>query len=201
MHNSTKSEIISKAKESLRIESKAIADIIDYLDQDRFYDAVEILSNCPKIITCASGSSGIAAKKFAHSLCCIERNAQFLSPAEAIHGGMGCMKKGDAVVMVSRGGKTAELLPIIDVCNKKEVILIGITENMNSPLARQSQIVIPMKIERESDPLNVMATSSFVVTIAIFDAMLVAVMETTGYRLEQFALIHPGGAVGNRLNK
>jgi len=201
MHHLTKAEIISKAKESLRIESKAIVDIIDYLDEERFHEAVEVLSNCPKIITCASGSSGIAAKKFAHSLCCIERNAQFLSPAEAIHGGMGCMKKGDAVVMVSRGGKTAELLPIIDVCNKKEVILIGITENMNSPLAKQSQIVIPMKIERESDPLNVMATASFVVTIAIFDAMLVAVMEKTGYRLEQFALIHPGGAVGNRLNK
>lgn len=201
MNELTKNEIITKAKNSIRTESNAVADIIDYLDEDRFYEAVEVLSSCPKIITCASGSSGIAAKKFSHSLCCIERNAQFLSPAEAIHGGMGCMKKGDAVVMVSRGGKTAELLPIMDVCNKKEVILIGVTENMDSPLARQSQIVIPMHIERESDPLNIMATSSFVVTIAIFDALLVAIMETTEYRLEQFALIHPGGAVGNRLNK
>ena len=201
MNNLTKEEIIRKAKKSIGIESKAVSDIIDYLDEDRFYEAVKVLSNCPKIITCASGSSGIAAKKFAHSLCCIERNAQFLSPAEAIHGGMGCMKKGDAVVMVSRGGKTAELLPIIDVCNQKEVILIGITENMDSPLARQSQIVIPMRIERESDPLNIMATSSFVVTIALFDALVVAIMETTNYQLDQFALIHPGGAVGNRLNK
>ena len=201
MNNLTKEEIIRKAKKSIGIESKAVADIIDYLDEDRFYEAVKVLSNCPKIITCASGSSGIAAKKFAHSLCCIERNAQFLSPAEAIHGGMGCMKKGDAVVMVSRGGKTAELLPIIDVCNQKEVILIGITENMDSPLARQSQIVIPMRIDRESDPLNIMATSSFVVTIALFDALVVAIMETTNYQLDQFALIHPGGAVGNRLNK
>jgi D-arabinose 5-phosphate isomerase GutQ len=201
MNNLTKEEIIRKAKKSIGIESKAVADIIDYLDEDRFYEAVKVLSNCPKIITCASGSSGIAAKKFAHSLCCIERNAQFLSPAEAIHGGMGCMKKGDAVVMVSRGGKTAELLPIIDVCNQKEVILIGITENMDSPLARQSQIIIPMRIERESDPLNIMATSSFVVTIALFDALVVAIMETTNYQLDQFALIHPGGAVGNRLNK
>jgi len=200
MNELTKNEIITKAKNSIRTESNAVADIIDYLDEDRFYEAVEVLSSCPKIITCASGSSGIAAKKFSHSLCCIERNAQFLSPAEAIHGGMGCMKKGDAVVMVSRGGKTAELLPIMDVCNKKEVILIGVTENMDSPLARQSQIVIPMCIERESDPLDIMATSSFVVTIAIFDALLVAIMETTEYRLEQFALIHPGGAVGHRLN-
>lgn len=192
--------ILQKARESLKIESKAVSDIIDYLDEKSFVKAVEALRSCPKIITCASGSSGIAAKKFAHSLCCIERNAQYLSPAEAIHGGMGCMKKGDAVVMVSRGGKTAELLPIIDVCNKKEVILIGVTENLDSPLAKSSQIVVPMKIEKESDGLNVMATASFVVTIALFDAMLATLMEITDYTLEQFALIHPGGAVGTRLN-
>lgn len=192
--------VLQRAIQSLKIESKAISDIIDYLDKESFLKAVEVLSSCPKIITCASGSSGIAAKKFAHSLCCIERNAQFLSPAEAIHGGMGCMKKGDAVVMVSRGGKTAELLPIIEVCNKKEVILIGVTENLDAPLAKNSQIVVPMKIEKESDGLNVMATASFVATIAIFDAMLASIMETTGYSLEQFALIHPGGAVGSRLN-
>ncbi len=200
MKEKNKETIIETAISSLKVESKTIADIIDYLDKDSFYEAVKVLSDCPKIITCASGSSGIAAKKFSHSLCCIERNAQFLSPAEAIHGGMGCMKKGDAVVMVSRGGKTAELLPIIEVCNKKEVILIGITENLDSPLAKSAQIVVPMKIERESDPLNVMATSSFIATIAIFDAMLAAIMEVTDYTLEQFALIHPGGAVGSRLN-
>lgn len=200
MSEMSKEAIIQKAIESLKIEAAAISDITGYLDIGYFYEAVKVLSSCPKIITCASGSSGIAAKKFSHSLCCIERNAQFLSPAEAVHGGLGCVKKGDAVVMVSRGGKTAELLPIIDVCNKKEAILIGVTENLTSPLAEKSQIVIPVKIERESDPLNIMATSSFVVTIAIFDALLSAIMEETGYRIEQFALIHPGGAVGKKLN-
>lgn len=189
------------AKESLFIESKAISEIINYLDTEKFAKAVDVLSTCPKIITCASGSSGIAAKKFSHSLCCIERNAQFLSPAEALHGGMGCIKEGDAVVMVSRGGKTAELLPIIDVCNKKGAILIAVTENLSSPLAEKAQVVIPLKIEKESDKYNVMATASFVATIAIFDALLVAIMEETNYRLEQFSLIHPGGAVGKLLNK
>jgi len=187
--------------DSLKIESKAIADIVDYIDQESFGKAVDALSSCQKIITCASGSSGIAAKKFSHSLCCIERNAQFLSPAEAVHGGLGCVKKGDAVVMVSRGGKTAELLPIIDVCNKKEATLIAITENLNSPLAQNAQVVISMKIEKESDKYNMMATSSFIATVAIFDALLVAIMEETAYREEQFALIHPGGAVGERLNQ
>ncbi len=200
MHRQVHEMSLQRAIKSLEIESKAIADIIGYLDLDSFYEAVKVLSTCSKVITCASGSSGIAAKKFSHSLCCVERNAQFLSPSEAIHGGMGCMKKGDAVVMVSRGGKTAELLPIIEVCNKKEAILIGITENLDSPLAKSSQIVVPMKIERESDPLKVMATSSFIITIAIFDAMLAAIMVETNYKLEQFALIHPGGAVGKKLN-
>lgn len=195
-----KREALKLAKESLKIESKAIADIVRYLDMDKFSKAVEVLSTCPKTITCASGSSGIAAKKFAHSLCCIEKNAQFLCPAEALHGGLGCIKKGDAVVIVSRGGKTPELLPIIDVCNKKEAILIAITENLSSPLAEKSQIVVPLEIEKESDKYNVMATASFIATVAIFDAMLVAIMEETGYRLEQFSIIHPGGAVGERLN-
>ena len=196
-----KERSINAAKESLAIESKAIEDMLGYLDEERFGKAVDVLSACPKIITCASGSSGIAAKKFAHSLCCIERNAQFLSPAEALHGGMGCIKKGDAVVMVSRGGKTAELLPIIEVCNKKEAILIAITENLQSPLAENAQITVPLCIEKESDKYNAMATASFIATVALFDAMLVAIMEETGYVLEQFALIHPGGAVGKRLKR
>ena len=195
-----KEKSLQAAIESLQIESKAVGDIVGYLDRERFGAAVDVLSACPKIITCASGSSGIAAKKFAHSLCCIERNAQFLSPAEALHGGMGCIKKGDAVVMVSRGGRTAELLPIIEVCNIKGAILIAITENMSSPLAEKAQIVVPLEIEKESDKYNTMATASFMAMVALFDAMLVAVMEETDYRLEQFSVIHPGGAVGKRLN-
>ncbi len=196
-----KEKSLQLAKESLRIESKAIDDIIGYLDIEKFKKAIDILCISPKIITCASGTSGIAAKKFAHSLCCIEKNAQFLSPAEAVHGGMGCIKKGDAVILVSRGGKTVELLPIVEVCNAKEATVITITENLNSPLAKKAQVVVPLKIERESDKYNVMATSSFIATIAIFDAMLVAIMEETDYRLEQFSLIHPGGAVGKKLNE
>lgn len=201
MENSTKERIIQCAMDSLTIESNAIADIKTYIETEKLEEAVNLLSSCPNIITCASGTSGIAAKKFAHSLCCIELNARFLSPSEAVHGGLGCIKEGDAVVMISRGGKTVELLPILDVCIKKKAKLIVITENRNSPLAQKAQIVILMKINRESDPLNIMATSSFIVTIAIMDAILAALMDVSKYTLEQFALIHPGGAVGSKLNK
>lgn len=189
-----------RAMESLEIEKQAVGQVADTLNPTLFQEAVEALSRCPKIITCASGSSGVAAKKFAHSLCCIERSGYFLSPAEAVHGGLGCVQKGDCVVMVSRGGKTAELLPILPVCQKKGATLIAVTENLDSPLAKAAQIVLPLSIQRESDKYNVMATASFVATIALFDALLCGIMEETGYRLEQFALIHPGGAVGERLN-
>jgi D-arabinose 5-phosphate isomerase GutQ len=195
-----KEQSLKLAMESMQIESKAIADIADYLDIDAFKKAVEVLCSCNKILTCASGTSGIAAEKFAHSLCCIERPAFFLSPAKAVHGGLGGLKKEDAMVMISRGGKTVELLPIIDVCNKKGATLIAITENMESPLAKKADIIVPLKIERESDKYNVMATASFVATIGLFDAMLAAIMEETDYQLEQFGLIHPGGAVGAFLN-
>lgn len=192
---------LKMAMDAMLIEARAIENMKTYLDPAAFAKAVDAISRCSKIITCASGSSGIAAMKLAHSLCCIERPAKFLSPAEAVHGGLGFVQKDDVVVMVSRGGKTIELLPIIRVCNQKKAILIAVTENLDSPLARKADIVIPMHIEMESDRFNVMATASFAVTIAIFDALLVAVMEETGYLLEQFALIHPGGAVGEQLNR
>ena len=196
-----KKESLELSKKSLEIESSAINEILGYMDTGSFGRAVDVLSSCPKIITCASGSSGIAAKKFSHTLCCIERSAQFLSPSEAVHGGLGCVKEGDAVVFVSRGGKTAELFPIVDVCNKKGAVIIAVTENNQSPIAKKADIIIPLKIKMESDKYNIMATSSFLATVAIFDAMISAIMEETGYRLEEFSLIHPGGAVGEKLNK
>lgn len=196
-----KKEALDAAKESLKIEGQAVLDIIDYMDYDAFGKAVDAMCKADKVITCASGSSGVAANKFAHSLCCVEINGKYMYPSEAVHGGLGFVKKGDVVIMVSRGGKTVELLPIISVVNKKGATLIAVTENLDSPLAKNADIVVPMKITRESDKYNVMATASYVATIAIFDAMLCAIMEQTGYKVEQFALIHPGGAVGEQLNK
>jgi D-arabinose 5-phosphate isomerase GutQ len=196
-----KSESKKAALESISTESKAVLDIADYLDWVSFSKAVSALSTCDRIMTCASGSSGIAAKKFAHSLCCIERGAMFMSPSEAVHGGLGGLKSNDVLVMVSRGGKTSELIPIIRVCNEKKATLIAVTENMDSPLAKNADIVVALKIEKESDPCNIMATSSFIATIGLFDAMLSAIMVETEYKIGQFALIHPGGAVGELLNK
>jgi D-arabinose 5-phosphate isomerase GutQ len=123
-----------------------------------------------------------------------------MSPAEAIHGGLGYVKKGDPVIIVSRGGKTTELLPIIDVCCKKGAYIIGVTENQSSYLAEKSDMILPLVVDKESDPLNLMASTSFIATITLFDAIIAGIMEDSGYKEEQFALIHPGGAVGQLLN-
>lgn len=194
-------KILKAAKDSLQIEAKAVSDMLPTIESEAFLKAVKALSECNRVITGASGSSGIAAKKFAHTLCCIERPAQFLPPCEAMHGGLGSVQKGDVLVLVSRGGKTGELLPMLDVALKKGATVIGVTENMDSPIGRESDIVLPLIIERESDKYNMQATASYVATIALFDALICGIMEQTDYRKEQFALIHPGGAVGERLNK
>ena len=196
-----KPESLQQARQSLAIERDEIQRVLDGLDPVAFGRAVDVLARVPRIMTCASGSSGIAAKKFAHSLCCIERGAMFMPPCEAVHGGLGGLKRDDALVMVSRGGKTAELLPVIDVCRKKGATLIAVTENLASPLAQAADIVLALHIRRESDKYNFMATSSFVATIAIFDALLAALIEETDYTREMFGLIHPGGAVGDMLKK
>lgn len=196
-----KKEALERAKESFQIEAKAISDTLDNMDFEALGKAVDVMSKCNRIATSGCGHSGIACMHFAHSLCCIERPARFISPAEAVHGAMGFVQEGDVVVLASRGGKTAELMPILHICKAKKAIVIGITENMSSPLAEQSTIVIPMKLEKESDKYNSQGTSSFVALAAIFDAMQVALIEETDYVNEQFALIHPGGAVGERLNK
>lgn len=186
---------------SVAAEKEAVGSVLDSVDRESFERAVDALAGCHRIMTCASGSSGVAAKKFAHSLCCIERGAMFIPPSEAVHGGLGGLKREDCLVMVSRGGKTVELLPIIEVCKKKGAVLIAVTENPDSPLAENADIVLRLNIKKESDPLGLMATSSFIATIALFDALLSALIEETGFTREQFALIHPGGAVGELLNR
>jgi D-arabinose 5-phosphate isomerase GutQ len=186
---------------SLRIQAEALRVLAEQADRGVIVEAARAIAAAPRIITCGSGSTGFAAGKFAHSLCCIEKPAKFMPPAEAVHGGLGAVQSGDVAVIISRGGRTAELQPIIEVVGKKGATLIALTENRESTLAQAADIVIPLVITQESDPLQTMATTSNLVIAALLDAVLAAVMAMTDYTLDQFALIHPGGAVGQRLNQ
>ena len=189
------------ALNAFKIESASIKAAIGHIDRNEFARAVEALKYAPRIAASGCGHSGIACMHFAHLMCCIERPARFISPSEAIHGAMGYMQGGDVMVLASRGGKTSELIPIMEICARKKITVISVTQNMDSPMAKQSDILLRMYAEQETDKFNTQGTASFAVLNAIFDALQTAVMEETGFQPEQFALIHPGGAVGERLNK
>lgn len=186
---------------AFQIESESILETAKVIDSAEFEKAVKALAKAERIGSTGCGHSGIACQHFAHLMCCVERPARFLSPAEAVHGALGFLQKGDVLLWASRGGKTDELVKIVDVCNQKGVTVIGVTENLESPLAAKSDIVLAMKVTRECDKYNFQGTTSFAVTNTIFDALQAAVMEETGFVNEQFAVIHPNGAVGKRLNQ
>ncbi|MBP3462645.1 MAG: SIS domain-containing protein [Tyzzerella sp.] len=196
-----KAETKERALAAFTIESDSILATRDKMDMEAFEKAVDALCKAERIGTAGCGHSGIACQHFAHSMCCVERPARFISPAEAVHGATGYLQEGDVMVWASRGGKTDELFKILEICHVKKVTVIGVTENLASPLADMSDIVIPMVVTSETDRYNSQGTSSFTALAAVFDALQTAVIEETGYKNEQFALIHPGGAVGKRLNK
>lgn len=196
-----KKEAVEMAKKAYLTESECIIKMLDYFDEETYSKAVELLKNAPRIAASGCGHSGIICQHFAHLMCCIERPARFISPAEAVHGGTGYLQEGDVMVLASRGGKTQELLPILDICKKKGVKVITITENTASPLALGADVVIKQYVNRETDKYNCQGTTSSVSLAVIFHVLQTALIEETDFQNEQFALVHPGGAVGERLNK
>lgn len=196
-----KKETLQAVKDVFAIESECITQMEKYFDPIAFAKAVELLKNATRIGASGCGHSGIFCQHFAHLMCCIELPTRFISPAEAIHGATGYLKEGDVMVFASRGGKTKELLPIVDICKAKGVKIITITENLESPLATSADVVLKQYVNRETDKYNSQGTTSSTSLGVIFHMLQTALIEETGYKNEQFALIHPGGAVGERLNK
>ena len=193
-------ETMNAIRQAYDIEQACILEMKEYIDEEQFGKAVDLLSNATRIAAAGCGHSGIICQHFAHLMCCIERPARFISPAEAVHGATGYLQKDDVMVFASRGGKTGELLPILDICKAKGVKVITVTENLESPLALGADVVLKQHVNRETDKWNAQGTTSTTALCMIFHALQAAVIEETGYQAEQFALIHPGGAVGERLN-
>lgn len=189
-------------KNTLSIEANSIANLINTISYESVLDAVKLIGDCKgKVIVAGCGTSAAAARKIAHSLCCVERPACYLNPADAVHGALGLLQKDDIFVLISKGGNTRELLSMIPACKTKGAKLIGVTENPDSVLAGESDILLKIKVDKEPCPFNMLATASTMAVIAVFDAICIALMHYTGYTKEQFAVIHPGGAVGDRLLK
>ena len=198
---SIKAESIKAALAAYEIERDCIDKMRDYFNETEFSKAVEILAAAPRIAASGCGHSGIICRHFAHLMCCIERPARFISPAEAVHGATGFLQEGDVMVFASRGGKTKELLPIMEICKRKGVKIITVTENTESELAKGADGVLKQYVNRETDKYNSQGTTSSTALCMIFHTLQTALIEETNYKNEQFALIHPGGAVGARINK
>lgn len=197
-----KSEIWKKAMDVWDNEAKTISCLPEIIDIHNFIKCVKIIKNCKgKIATAGLGTSAAAAKKIAHSLSCIERPSFFLSCGDAVHGGLGSVQSNDVAILISKGGNTREIINIVPTLKTKKVYIIGVTENEDSTLAQNCDLLIKVKIKKEADNFNMLATSSTLAVISVFDAICIILMSWMNYTKEQFAIIHPEGAVGERLLK
>ncbi|MBN1675510.1 MAG: SIS domain-containing protein [Kiritimatiellae bacterium] len=196
----TKKQMWDRMQQVWRVEADCVARLCASIDPDAITAVVRLLAACRgKVFTTGVGTSGAAARKIAHSLSCVEIPATFLSPADGVHGGLGVVRKGDVVIAISKGGGTEEIVKILPAVRAKGAKLVGVTENGKSTLAQASDIVLNVKVDKEPDEFNMLATASTMAVIAAFDAVAIALMVHTGYSRDQFKLIHPGGAVGERL--
>ena len=200
-----KEQIAEHVKYVWAVESATVAKLAETVDMDAVETAVKMLACCKmnkgRVLTTGAGTSGAAAKKIAHSLSCIEIPSFFLSPVDGVHGALGALQPDDVVIAISKGGCTEEIMKIVPVIKVKGARLIGVTENENSMLAQASDLVMKVKADKEPDPFNMLATASTMAVIAVFDAIAITLMYYTKYQKDQFAIIHPSGAVGERLIK
>lgn len=189
------------AAEVLETEAAAVRGLIGQLDE-RFDRAVDLLKSCAGRVVCTGmGKSGIVMKKVVATLASTGTPSFFLHPAEAVHGDLGMIVPGDVVLAASYSGTSEEILRLVETLKRLGVPLVVMTANAASPLARHADIHLPVAIDREACPLGLAPTASTTATLAMGDALAMALLEAKGFTREDFALLHPAGQLGKRLLK
>ncbi len=186
-------------RNSFSAEKQALELLMQNMDAAAYTRAVELILSSQLTVLSACGSSSFATRKFAHSLCCIECPAKYVPPSEGVHGGMGALQHGNLLILVTKGGKTEELLPIANIAKQKNSSILLLTAHPEGELGQMADVILTLPDTPESDRFDMMSTASFVATIGIFDALLIGLMEEKDYSPSEFACIHPGGAVGKRI--
>ncbi len=186
-------------RETFEIEAAALARLGQALN-DTFSDAVRaMLSTAGRVVVMGMGKSGHIGRKIAATLASTGTPALFVHPAEASHGDLGMVTPSDLVLAISNSGESSELTAILPVLRRLGVPLIAVTGNPQSTLARHADVVLSSSVEREACPLNLAPTTSTTAQLALGDALAVALLDARGFRAEDFARSHPGGALGRKL--
>ena len=196
----TEQETILEVERVVRAEAEELLKLSERFNREAVLRTADALQNCRgKVVLAGCGTSGQAAKKIVHTLCCIEIPAIYMCPADAVHGELGLLQEGDILILISKGGNTEELVTLIPACKTKKAMLIGVSENPESAIAKNADIYLEIKTDREPDPFNMLATASTLAVISLFDGICIALAQRKGFSRDQFAVIHPHGAVGARL--
>jgi arabinose-5-phosphate isomerase len=190
---------IDLARRVLETEAQAILGLIPQLS-DTFPAAVRLLEACAgRVIVTGMGKSGIIARKLAATLSSTGTPATFLHPAEALHGDLGIVLKGDAVIALSSSGETEELVRLLEAIRRIGARLISITGHPQSTLGQASDVTLSCHVPEEACPMNLAPTASTTATLALGDALAMALSTRKGFKAENFADLHPGGRLGRRL--
>jgi len=190
---------IQTARRVMRIESEAIASLADRLDEN-FCRAVELLMACSgKVIVTGMGKSGHIGGKIASTFASTGTSAFYMHPGEGMHGDLGVMSKNDVVIAISYSGNSSEVIGLLPTLKKIGAPLIAMTGNSRSKLAKFAIVVLDIAVTEEACPLGLAPTASTTSSLALGDALAVALLERKGFSEEDFALLHPGGSLGKRL--
>jgi len=191
--------LIESAQETLKIEADALLSAAKRLDEN-FIKAVKlILQTKGKLIITGVGKSGLVGAKMAATFASTGTSSFFLHPTEALHGDLGMIGKDDTLLAISSSGESEELTKILPHIKRFDIPLIGMTGNTHSSLGRYADVWIDISVEKEACPLNTAPTASTTLTMALGDALAVALMKQRGFKKEDFASFHPGGALGKKL--
>ena len=192
-------DIVEEGKRVLRVEAQSLLDLAERIDEN-FSRAVELLYHCKgKVVLMGMGKSGLVGRKIASTFASTGTPSFFLHPAEGLNGDFGMLAKEDLIIAISNSGETRELLEVLPLIKRYGNRLITLTGNMTSTLAKSGDINLDIHVKEEADPLGLAPTSSTTATLALGDALAVALMGKRDFKKEDFAILHPGGVLGKKL--
>ena len=190
---------LDTARRVLQIEAQAIQDVLARLDGN-FVHAVDVLFACKgRVVVSGIGKSGLIGRKISATFSSTGTPSFFLHPAEALHGDMGMLARGDAMLAVSYGGETQEIISLLEALKRLEIPLVTLTGKVKSTLAEASDVVLDVSVREEACSLNLAPTASTTVAMAVGDALAVSLLDRRGFRPDDFAALHPAGRLGKKL--